>query len=812
MLCLRRSFVCPHQKCLLRPAVGAGHTRSLTSATGNNGNINRHTSSQQEQIKSYFRKNQTNTKELNIFLTGELSRFHITDVAQLMYSAALSNHSLDKTQLEQIISILQSYSKENHSKIFQKQVFSPVHFSRLMYGLKVYNPSNSSNSDLVCQLFTTLSDMLVLKRAQTYHNDRLYDSSGGSLQSNRGIFNARNFSMCVYGLQNFRSDHRLIRSSFVELIQKYREIALHLHDLCPLSLSYIIYGTQNFDKSHPDVLELLAIVTSKAVHMKPELFTYQLVCNNISAVLKHKDTTSREIRSMWNILTTKFQQSNDHNRQHLNSNLMGIFFFRLLDLHPHAQQPPEVLQFISTLTDKVEESPHVPSPIQVSNMLYSTKHLANDRPEVRRLHKVVIDKAHQVEGKFSPRDLSKCVSSLQHINMNYYELQPLIPILSKWFAQGLLNRRKLNTKDLEACLYGLRHVKCTSDDARQLIHLFSEKMKSSNAEIDQATVVHGFHLLRSADCAHPEIQAFIEALLDKIHASNIRITKRQKNVIYGLSYIQNPYPALRPVVSTLVDILAPMNEHSLRTGFGFLGGLRRLRCEYPETRQLLSKVISELQKSPIRLHQMNDIGYSLRQSFYVFHNMSSQHKEVREYLNFLADEIDCLLAENPQAVAALDACVITDCLYCLRGMRCDYEEVQHAVFQLTQCALKCKNNCKNVDVARALYGLQHMTHDSADVRTLVALLTSKLTSSPESMTLHEVGMALMGLQGMSPECSEVAACLQALLLQASRLSISEIGDEDRVGGNVDLVQVLKRFQGMRHGDDDDLDAVSDGLL
>jgi hypothetical protein len=744
----------------------------------------------------------------------------VTDVTQLMYSAALNNHILEKSQLESVTKILATYTESHYPNIFNKQDFHPYQFSRLMYGMKVYSPDHHENGRQVCQLFITLNNMLVLKNTRTYLNSSSSLGDGDRkgqkdiTSTNKGLFNARSFSMCVFGLQNIRPEYPPIREALVDMIKKFREVARYIDDICPLTLSYIIHGTQFQSNSSPELQELMSIVTNMAFHMKPELFTHQLVCNNITGLLKHKYSTSREVLSMLSILTTKFRESDQISTHPIDGNLMGIYFFRLQHMDPKLLNYVEMLEFITTLTDCVKASPSIPSPGQIANMLYLSKAMSSDSPEVSRMFKVIIDKAFQVEGRFSPRDLSKCVSSLRYIDVNYIELQPLLPLLTTWFSRGLLKRHRLNTQDMEACLFGLRHIKCSDENTRRLIQVFSEQMKLSKHKINQSAVVHAFHLLRSADCSHPEIQFFVEALHDKIQMSNIKVKQRQGHIIYGLSYIQNPYPTIRPLIAMLPELLAPITDLSSRTGIGFLGGLRKLRCEYPETRDLLTRLLDDLENSKFKLHHMKDIGYSLRHAFYVFRNMTSVHKEVRTFLSFLTNEIEVLLILKPDGVAKLDASVVTDCLYCLRGMSSDHEEVQCVVQLLTQCASKCKDNYSHSDIAHALYGLKNMTSESSDIRSLLTLLTSKLVNCNQQMGLQDIGMAVVGLQSMSPDCDEVSACMQVLLGQVEGLKAEGAKGTDierDVVGEVDLMQVLQMFKG-DGSVDDELDALEDGLL
>jgi hypothetical protein len=713
--------------------------------------------SQLDIIKSFF-VHKTKEKELNTYLeerTTNNNKLKVPDVAQLLYSAALNNHTFSNEQLDKMVAVLQKYINQNQPKLqFHKYFFSPVHFSRLMYGLKVYN--NDTHDAKVSPLLTALNKMLQLKNTNTFRNDggpsannAIKNGNGSVISTNSVNFDARSFSMCLYGLQNMRIDNSTNGPILLELIRKLREIAIGLNDVDPFSLSYMIHGVKSMRASNVDVQELLAVIINKAVHLKAKSFTYQLVCNNISGLMKHEDLTSREALSLLHIITEKFKECENDS---LDANLMGVFFFHMREINTEDLHAEEVREFLSTLTNKVEESPAIPSPSQIANMLYTSRNMPSDLPEVRRMQKVVLQKAMLVEGKFSPRDLSKCMSSLKHINI--FESQTLLSLLTRWFDRGLMQRKRLNTKDMNSCLYGLRHVKCNSEEVRQLIRVFAKSMGQTAHPLDAASVVHAFHFLRSADCAHPEVQAFVHEINQKVLASKLSLDKRQLNIIYGLSCIQNPYPTIRPLVDTLSIALAPLPALAARTGLGFLGGLQHLNSDYPETRKLLSRLVVELEANSFKLHHASDVGYSLQQSFLVVSTMTDEWEEVRGYLNYLVSEVETMLHVNPSALVGTNVSVISDCLFALRHMTSSSDEVQAAVGVLRQCAHKCKSDFCSKDILHALRGVQrmdlHSSYRASEVRLLLGDLGRQLDAeNDQGVTARDIGMALHGLRGVA---------------------------------------------------------------
>lgn len=675
--------------------VNNSHYRSNTPQHFRNNTV-----SQRDIIKSFFTKKVTKTKELNAYLEEKFPIMHVPDAAQLMYSAALSNHILHETQLDKVVNILQTYATKYQPHLFHKYFYNPVHFSRLMYGLKMLHPQNRDISTQLSRLLTTLNSMLQLKNTTTFQNsggpssnNAVKSGNGSVISTNSGLFDARSFSMCLFGLQNMRINHATNGPVLLELIRKFREIALCLNDVDPYSLSYMIHGVKSLNTANADVQELLAVIINKAVHLKAEAFTYQLVCNNIAGLVRHDDIGSREASSLLHILTDKLQ--NCISDPELDANLMGVFFFHVQEMFSHSNAPlsDEALAFISTLTDKVEHSAHIPSPIQISNMLYASRNMNQAHAVVRRMQKVILYKAQQVRGKFSPRDISKCMSSLKHINI--FESQQFVALLTNWFERGLLNKKKLNTKDLEACLYGLRHVKCNSEEVRKLIRVFAGCLQDTSQPLDASSVVHAFHFLRSSNCAHSEVQLFLSELNKKILTSDIKLNERQVNILFGLGQIQNPYPAIRPVVAMLSETWSPLPSLLPRVGLGFLGGLSGLDSEYPETRSLLACVVNDLKSNTFKLHHANDVSYSLRAAFSVLKNMTADHAEVREYMQYLTNELEILLlvmsrgTENSGAVggkvsSVLPSSEINECMHILQGMRGEHKEVRDLAKALAQ--------------------------------------------------------------------------------------------------------------------------------
>ena len=763
------------------------HFRSSTPQHFRNNKV-----SPRDTIKSFFTKTHVKTKELNTYLDANFPTMQVPDVSQLLYSAALSNHVLSGSQLDQVIVILESYIQQYQPKLFHKYFYNPVHFSRLMYGLKVLQPQNHDVRGQLSHLLTTLNTMLQLKNTNTFHNagDNVKKNDSGNLvSSNSGLFNARSFSMCIFGIQNIRIEHATNGPVLLELIRKFREIAQHLHDVDPYTLSYMIHGVKSLSTSNVDVQDLFAVIINKAVHLPGGVFTYQLVCNNIGALVQHKDPSSREVLSLLHILTERLRDC-DHV---LDANLMGVFFFHIRQLVPHSNAPlsEEAISFISILTDKVDTSPHIPSPIQIANMLDATKYMFNDHPAVRTMQKVVIDKAQRVQGKFSPRDLSKCMSSLKH--MHLFESERVVTLLTQWLENGLLNKKKLNSKDIESCLYGLRFVKCTSIKVRRLIRIFAMKMGESTHPVGATSVAHAFYFLRSADCTHSEVLLFLNELHDKIQTSAIQLDERQAAMLYGLKCIRNPYPAIRPIIAMLCDTWTPLHRLNHRIGFGFLEGLSCLNSDYPETRELLSRVLNDLQRNTFELHHAKNIGYSLRAAFSVLTNMTAEHVEVRDYLVYLTNEIETMLQVRSATCAntahtagsrsgplcsqssSLSTAVISDCFFYCKNLNSDFQEVQMLIRVLLR---SCQEPVlRNQDVARALHGMQNMTlisiTDGPDnsMRELLRFLSRNLTHETALMSVSEICMALYGMKGMPAEDEDVREVLGKLLQQAEERTV-----------------------------------------
>lgn len=380
------------------------------------------------------------------------------------------------------------------------------------------------------------------------------------------------------------------------------------------------------------------------------------------------------------------------------------------------------------------------------------------------------------------------------------QLQP--SHIEKIITQLRINATPLKPKQIGSAFVGVRKLECTSDAAASLLKylcynidtcdenltfshiaqiMFGLEGKSSNQPeirdiltavlnrlefVDIASMApraFGTVLIgcKSMSCEHKIVRRFVRRLSGMLAYSHLVLDPFSVRLaLKGLSNMSSKSPEVRELVGAIAVLASrscaavPNCKFTLIDVSVAMSGLKNMSSAHPEVCKMMGFLTSRLRDGA---GLMDELGLAmLLQSL---QNKSSDHAEVREYLNALSD-----LMEGNEYIYLSDLSM-GQSLFSVQGLKSEHAEVRRFVAVLAKKIDEIADEeSAVVSVISALYGLRRMDSSHQEVKLLVAALTRRILKCKQPLVKpSEIALAMVGLNKLSSDCQEVRELLDALL-------------------------------------------------
>ena len=259
--------------------------------------------------------------------------------------------------------------------------------------------------------------------------------------------------------------------------------------------------------------------------------------------------------------------------------------------------------------------------------------------------------------------------------------------------------------------------------------------------------------------------------------------------LFGLRGANSEVQEVRLLIASLLEKLETEEiEFSLNTQeiSNAIYGLQKMSSDHKEVKELLNFCREQLMNCDSRPFK----GRELSNMLYGMHNMSSSNIEVRDLITVLVGKI----AECTGEVTGQE---IGNSLYSLRNMSSEYTEVRDLLTVLGTRIIKCETTLTSQEASNAIYGLKNMDSNCREVCSLVGVLVDRVESCEETFKAHEISMAIYGLQNMRSSSPEVRRMISVLGEKLD--SCTEVFSAQNVGNTLyGLQNMVSSEEGVRN--------------
>lgn len=324
------------------------------------------------------------------------------------------------------------------------------------------------------------------------------------------VLTARELSTMLYSLRGMRSDIKEVK---VFLSSLNRALCLGggaINDFDVQGVSTALYGLQGMDSDCSVVRTLVTQLIPKVAGCEGTLDSQAI--GNALYGLKTMNSEYPEIRQLLKILAIKIDESRAELRpQEIANAIYG--------LQGMSSNYAEVKELISALARKINNSKkgqHLNAQ-EIGNTIYGLQNMNSDCLEVRNLLVAISKKMGNYDVIMTAQAVGCSLIGLQGLNSDHVEVSGLLSTLTKHISNSDIIDEKV-----VGSLFGLQRMNIDSNQVRQLLVVFSEKLDLclGRLNIDEiAFAIYGLQNIVGTESPYKEVGIFLSALIRQIKRS-----------------------------------------------------------------------------------------------------------------------------------------------------------------------------------------------------------------------------------------------------------------------------------------------------